>query len=225
MIKSLTVIVYIFIISISTAIGQTISSDIPLNIDSSKKYLFYLHGGVVQEYGVNAVSKVYGPYEYLNILDTLRGFGYNVISERRPKGTDEIEYAEMIAKQVDTLLKHGVASENIIVVGASQGAYITIETANILRNQNIKYAILAVCNEYNVNYYSKYKEEICGNFLSIYESSDTKGSCRKLLIEQHCKSGFREVRLDMGNGHGFIFKPFQEWIHPLVEWINAPPLK
>jgi len=207
--------------AISNTIGQTISTIIPKKVDPSKKYLFYLHGGVVQEYGVYAVSKDYGAYEYLKILDTLSSYGYIVISERRPKGTDEVEYAEKVSKQVDTLLKGGVAPENIIVVGASQGAYITIEAANMLKNQQIKYAVLAVCNEYNVNYYSKYNKELCGNFLSIYESSDHKGSCNKLLMEQHCKSGYEEVRLDMGNGHGFIFRPYQEWVHPLVKWING----
>ncbi len=126
-----------------------------------------------------------------------------------------------LSTQIDTLLNAGVLPENIIVVGASLGAYITIETANILKNRKINYAILGLCNEYNLNYYSKYRKELCGNFLSIYESSDQKASCDKLLTEQYCKSGYKEVRLNMGNGHGFLYKPYKEWVQPLVKWING----
>ncbi len=205
---------------VSNTNAQTIGKSIPKKVDTSKKYLFYLHGGIVQAQGINAVSKDFGAYEYLKILDTLSSYGYYVISEARPKGTNEVEYAVKVSKQIDTLLNHSVAAENIVVVGASQGAYITIETANKLRNSNINYAILAFCNEYNLNYYSKYRKELCGNFLSIYESTDQKKSCDNLLNVMHCKSGYQEIRLNMGNGHGFIFKPYKEWIHPLVAWIN-----
>lgn len=219
--KSLIGIVFFFLMGISNTIGQTISTSIPKKVEKSEKYLFYLHGGIVQEQGLNAVSKHFGAYEYLNILDTLRSYGYNVISEARPKGTDEVKYAGKISKQIDTLLNFGVPPENIIVVGASQGAYITVETANKLKNSRINYVIMALCNEYNLKYYSKYQKELCGNFLSIYESSDQKGSCDELLMEKHCKSGYKEVRLSMGNGHGFLYKPYQEWILPLVKWING----
>lgn len=218
--KSVPVFLLLFLAIIPAIQGQTISTFIPRKVDASKKYLFYLHGAIVQEQGINAVSPDFGAYEYLNILDTLRSYGYNVISEARPKDTEEVKYAGKVSKQIDTLLHLGVAPENIIVVGASMGAYITIETANKLKNRKINYVIMALCNEYNLNFYSKYRKELCGNFLSIYESSDQKGPCDKLLMEQHCKSGYKEVRLDMGNGHGFIYKPYKEWILPLVQWIN-----
>ncbi|MFQ5639008.1 MAG: hypothetical protein ACE5IR_13575 [bacterium] len=109
---------------LSQTIGQTISASIPKEVKKSEKYLFYLHGGIVQQQGINAVSPVYGAYEYLNILDELLGYGYQVISEARPKGTDEVKYADNVSNQIDTLLNAGVAPENIIVVGASQGAMV-----------------------------------------------------------------------------------------------------
>lgn len=218
--KSVILFILCILIYVSNTNGQTVNKSIPKEVDRSKKYLFYLHGGIVQEQGINAVSKDFGAYEYLKILDTLSSYGYYVISEARPKGTDEVEYAEKVSGQIDTLFNHGVSAENIVVVGASLGAYIAVEIANKLRNSNINYAILAFCNEHNLNYYSKYRKELCGNFLSIYESTDQKKSCDDLLNVKHCKSGYKEIKLNMGNGHGFIFKPYKEWIHPLVEWIN-----
>ena len=53
--KSVIIFTYYFLLSLSNTIGQTINTAIPKKIDSSQKYLFYLHGGIVQEYGVNAI--------------------------------------------------------------------------------------------------------------------------------------------------------------------------
>ena len=114
----------------------------------------------------------------------------------------------------------GVPPKHIIVVGASQGAAMTIEAAYKLKNSNINYAILGLCDEYEIGYYSKYKNKLCGNFLSIYESSDPHNSCDRLLMEQYCKTGYKQIKLNMGISHGFIFRPYKEWVHPLVSWIN-----
>jgi hypothetical protein len=216
--------------SISFAIGiliftsrlcaQDISGYLPEKISPSETYLFYLHGGIVQEQGVNAVSERFGPYEYLKILDTLGSYGFRVISERRPKGTIEIGYARKVSLQIDSLLKSGVSPGKIVIVGASLGAYVTTEIAYMMKNKNIKYVVLGFCNEYNIKTYSKYKHKLCGNFLSIYESSDQKKSCDRLLSEKTCKSGYREVQLNMGIDHGFLYKPYPEWVHPLVKWIR-----
>jgi hypothetical protein len=200
--------------------GQTISKYIPKYIDKSKKYLFYLHGGIVQDEGINAVSPDWGKYEYAAILDTLRSYGYNILSEVRPKSTDDEKYGEFIARQVDTLLRSGVPPQHIIIVGASQGASMTIVAAYNLKNSRINYAILGLCDEYEIGYYSKYKNKLCGNFLSIYESSDPHSSCDRLLMEPYCKTGYKQIKLNMGISHGFIFRPYKEWVQPLISWIK-----
>ncbi|MBZ0099623.1 MAG: hypothetical protein K8F30_11090, partial [Taibaiella sp.] len=51
----------------------------------SKKYVFYLHGAIVQQQGENAVSSTYGKYMYRAIVDSLKKNGFIVISEVRPK--------------------------------------------------------------------------------------------------------------------------------------------
>ncbi|MCG8604258.1 alpha/beta hydrolase [bacterium] len=195
------------------------ADDHPTKVDTSQKYLFYLHGGIVQDQGINAVSEYFGPYEYLKILDTLKSHGYNVISEARPKDTDEVAYAEKLSMQIDTLFNKGVAPKNIVLVGASLGAYITVEAAYKLKNRKINYALIGLCSEYALDY-TKYRHELCGNFLSIYESSDQKGSCSGILSQQKCNRGYKEIRLTIGNGHGFLYKPYPEWVLPLVEWIE-----
>lgn len=214
---SFLVTIFLFVLMTAKLTGQ----DIPQKNVKSQKYLFYLHGAIVQEQGINAVSEEFGRYEYLAIIDTLKNYGYKIISEVRPENTIIIDYAHKVSQQIDSLILYGTPPENITVVGASQGAYITIETAYLQKNAKVNYVIMALCNEYNVNFFLKYKEALCGNWLSIYESSDQKLSCQTLLKSAHCKSGFREVALKMGNGHGFIYKPYGEWVHPLINWIES----
>jgi hypothetical protein len=214
---------FAFILCISfvwPAPGQTVSAFVPERIEPSQRFLFYLHGGIIQEQGINAISPRFGAYEYQKILDTLSRHGFQVISEARPRGTEEVAYARKVARQIDTLISHGVGPENIVVVGASQGAYIAIELARQMKNSRINYAILALCSEYALDYFLKDPAELCGNFLSIYESSDSKCSCHRLLAEQRCKTGYQEIRLEMGNGHGFIYKPYCEWVQPLIKWVR-----
>ncbi|MCH8957130.1 alpha/beta hydrolase [candidate division KSB1 bacterium] len=218
--KSLIVFIFFFLMGISNTIGQTISTSIPKKVKKSEKYLFYLHGGIIQAQGIDAISPYWGRYEYTSILDTLSSYGFNVISEARPKDTDESEYADKIAKEIDTLLNSGVAPEDIIVVGASAGGSITIDISIRVKNGKIKYAVLGVCRWASWKAYLN-ENELCGNFLSIYESSDTYGSCESYFKDQPCKSDYKEIKLNMGNGHGFIFRPYQEWVHPLVKWING----
>lgn len=200
--------------------AQTISSFVPGIVNPGDRFLFYLHGGIIQEQGVNAVSQYYGPYEYLAILDSLSRRGFTVISEPRARGTDEEEYGKKVAMQVDTLLHRGVAADNIVIVGASQGAYITVEAAYIIRNRDIRYVVMGLCTDYSVGYFSKYQKDLCGNFLSIYETSDEKGSCGRLFSDRSCKAGYKEMRLAMGNGHGFLYKPYSEWIEAIMTWVD-----
>jgi hypothetical protein len=51
------------------------------------RYLFYLHGRIIEEQGARAVSPDYGRYEYAAILQRLSGEGFTVISEVRPRNT------------------------------------------------------------------------------------------------------------------------------------------
>ncbi len=83
----------------------------PVSIDPSKQYLFYLHGKIIEDQGIPAISPDYGEYEYEAILEKLASYEFVVISEQRPKNTDGMEYANKVVKQVTELLKAGVRSQ------------------------------------------------------------------------------------------------------------------
>lgn len=185
---------------------------------TAPKYVFYLHGAIVQQQGENAVSSAYGKYMYRAIVDSLEKNGFIVISEVRPKDASFDAYCGKVAVQVDSLLLTGVRPQNITVLGASAGAAMALEVAMITGNRQINYALMGVCSDSSPRKYQQKK--ICGNFFSVYESSDGPGSCKELLFNRSCVSGFKEVKLNMGNGHGFLYQPYKEWLHPLVQWIN-----
>jgi len=212
-----TKLFFIFFTCTISSYAQSISSSIPKKIKKSEMYMFYVHGRIIEEQGIHAVHPEYGAYEYLAILDSLSKYGYNVISNVRPKNADEHIYADKLTKQIDTLLKAGVPGEHIFVVGASKGSYITLLASEKLMNTKINFALLGAC--YADQDLGEGKLKLCGNFLSFYETSDTWCiSCTKLFENQDCVSKFQEVELSTNKGHGVLYKPYSEWITPLMNW-------
>lgn len=223
--KNFAIVFMIVLFSCSFVDAQTVTESVPEKIDKTKRYLIYLHGGIVQDLGAEAVSEDFGKYEYHNILEVFKERGFNVISEVRPKETEITAYAEKLSEQIKLLKKRGVKDKNIIVVGASLGAYMTIEAAHKLEKNKVKFVLIGLCSEYAISRYASYKGKTHGNFLSIYESSDQKGSCQTLFEPLHGKSRFKEIRLVTGKGHGFLFTPGKEWVDPLVDWIDMSDKK
>jgi len=129
-----------------TAISELSAYAFPASIDPSKQYLFYLHGRIVEDQGLHAVSPDYGEYEYVAILAKFSSYGFVVISEQRLKNADGMKYAERVVGQVTELLKAGVPAKNITVVGASKGAGIAIEISYLLENEEVNFVIMAICN-------------------------------------------------------------------------------
>ncbi len=182
-------------------------------------YLIYLHGAIVQQQGPNAVSEQFGPYQYQLILDSLHSKGFEVISEVRPKDSEIKPYAEKVQQQVLDLMAKGAKPAEITILGASLGAYMTLEASLLLDNPDIHYVTLGLCGDYGINYFKEYKGRFKGKFLSIYERSDSRGSCAT-LFENDPAAEFSEVEINTGLDHGFLFQPLEEWVQPIVSWIS-----
>jgi hypothetical protein len=195
----------------------------PDSTDPAKQYLFYLHGRIIEEQGIPATSPEYGEYEYQAILNKLGGHGFVVISETRPKDTDGVEYARKVAKQVKGLLDAGVPAQNVTVVGASKGAGIAVFVSHFLRNEEINVVIMAICHPEVVKGWRQDQISLSGNVLSIYDSSDEfAGSCQELFSFSEGKgiARYDEIVLNVGTGHGVLYKPLDEWVLPVVQWAN-----
>ena len=195
----------------------------PESIDPAKQYLFYLHGKIVEDQGIHAVSETYGEYEYVAILEKLQADDFIVISERRPKNAG-LEYANKTLEQINRLLEAGVPPENITVIGASKGAYFAATVSHLLKDPKLNYVLLGFCDPKTVEELAQNRTYLYGNVLAIYDSVDEyAGSCQELFtlsegagIAQHS-----EIVLHIGTGHGILYKPLDDWIIPTVEWARA----
>lgn len=189
----------------------------PKKVDTSARYLFYLHGRIVEQ-GRRPVSPQYGPYEYDQILETFKSKGFVVISEQRRIGTDVEEYAGKVADQIRQLLKARVPARNITVVGASQGSFIAMLASTYLKERDVKFVLIAGCSAE-----ARFIElvDLHGNVLSIYERSDGAGSCEKYRADATGLAKYHEVQLQTGLRHGFIYRPVSEWIEPTISWARG----
>jgi hypothetical protein len=198
--------------------------DFPVPIDPSKQYLFYLHGKIIEDQGIPAISPDYGEYEYEAILEKLAGYEFVVISEQRPKNTDGMEYAKKVVKQVKGLLNAGVPAKNITVVGASKGAGIAIDVSHLLEDEEINFVIMGTCHPDEVALLEQNNVFLYGNVLPIYDSVDElSGSCQELFSFSEGKGIARheEIVLHIGTGHGILYKPLDEWVVPVAQWAEG----
>jgi hypothetical protein len=194
----------------------------PASIDPAKRYIFYLHGKIIEDQGIPAISPDYGEYEYVAILEKLSAYGFVVISEQRPKDADSIAYARRVTEQVTNLLKAAVPAKNITVVGASKGAAITAYISYLLKNEQINFILLGSCHPDTVAEWKQSPITLYGNILSIYDDADTaySGSCEEMfkLSEGKGIARHEEIVLHVGTGHGILYKPLDKWVTPLVQW-------
>ena len=62
--------------------------------------------------------------------------------------------------------------------------------------------------------------QLYGKFLSIIETSDPHGTCYRIFEKRKHLSSYREIKLNTGLSHGFIYKGYKEWIDPIVKWFE-----
>lgn len=186
------------------------------------KYIYYLHGKIIEIQGRNAVSDEYGKYEFDSIVTALSGEGHKVIAEVRTENVGYTEYANKISSEIDSLVKLGVKPTDITVIGASKGAIIASNISNINLNP-INYVLLAGNN--------KYQEEnnnwkFHGQVLCIYDLSDSiaGSSYDYWKNNENYTTRFEQLELKTNLGHGFLYKPLKDWIEPTRKWILAQKL-
>ena len=184
--------------------------------DVRARYLFYLHGRIIEEKGIRPEDPRYGVYEYEQILDTFKQRGFTVISEARPQGTDVKQYASQTAGRIQKLLAAGVPPRRITVVGASKGSVIAMVTSSLLRNRDVNFVLMSNCNDW---VRQNFDVDLFGNVLSIYDVNDEFGqTCRKLFDSSTGLNMRDEVELKIGTGHAILYTPMKEWVDLVVEW-------
>jgi hypothetical protein len=196
--------------------------DLPKTISVNSKYIFFLHGNIVEDKGVEfAKSKEYGFYEYKKILNTLAEHDLVVISEVRNADTKIKPYAKKIAGQVNALIEKGVPAKNITVSGFSKGGKITLVTSSLLGNKDINYVVLAGCIRKSRKFINEFNLDLKGRVLSIVDyNDDTFSSCGDMFNSSSGGLEHKEIILREGSGHGVFYTPNKKWIEPIINWIK-----
>lgn len=188
---------------------------------NNDRFVFFLHNRFLEEHELNELHPEFGRTEYNAIIAELKKGGLKVISEKRNGNVNAREYATGIVTQIDSLIKIGTEPRKITVVGTSKGGYIAQYVSTLANNHDLNFVFIAsfrnsdIQNIPEINY--------CGNILTIYEKSDPYGVsswARKTTSNCDLKH-FKEIELNTGLGHGFLFKPLKEWIEPTIKWANG----
>lgn len=206
---------------------EKFSYNLPSVINPSARYIFFLHGKVVERYGPNGRHPCFGIYDYHGIVKSFRSQGFVVISEIRPQGTKLDKYAKKIERQIKTLLSYGLSPEQITVVGFSKGSAIALLVSTRLKDVGINVVLMSGCRHNGTHVLDRYRklidqsvQSMQGRFLHIYDVSDQKCDvCRSILKNVSDRVSFNELMLKNGLGHGLFYLPRKEWIEPVADWI------
>ncbi len=192
--------------------------------DPAGRYLFYMHGLIVERLGPDARHPRYGNSDHAGIVQALESKGFHVIAEIRPSGTDAAQYARKVAAQVRALLAAGVPARNIAVTGFSKGGAITLTVAAILENAEIRFVVMAGCGigPFAGNFERQVEVDgprLRGRILSLYDVADQEGgSCQKAFAKAGPVLVASEKVLNAGSGHGLFFRPQPIWIDAVADW-------
>lgn len=185
---------------------------------SAQDYIFFLHNKFAEDHLLSEEHPEYGKTEYLEVLSDFKQAGFRVISEKRSPNTDVGSYTKKVVLQIDSLLELGVKPNHITVIGTSKGGYIAQYVSNTLKNPNLNFVFIGCYRDKDLTSFPGIN--FCGNILTIYERSDEYGvSAIKRKETSNLKVlNFKEIELNTGLKHGFLFKPIKEWIEPCIRW-------
>jgi pimeloyl-ACP methyl ester carboxylesterase len=191
--------------------------------DLDKPQLVYLHGRIVgEQQDRRPKHPQFGYYELDQILEAFRQRGFGVTCDMRAKGEALAPAAEHAAEQVRALQAAGVPPGRITVLGASMGAEVALLASAKLHEPELRFAVLGACLSLSVpELWAERGRRPAGHLLAIREKSDETTEPCPAWTDAAGPRGRLEVRellLDTGLRHGFLFRPLPEWVDPVVEW-------
>ncbi len=207
---------------------EKFSYNLPSVINPSARYIFFLHGKVVEMHGPNGRHPCFGIYDYHGIVKSFRNRGFVVISEVRPEGTKLDKYARKIVRQIKTLMSYGLSPKQITVVGFLKGSAITLLASPRLKDFGVNFVMMSGCSHKGTHVLGRYSklidqsvQSVQGRFLYIYDVSGQKCDvCRRILKNSSAEVTFKEIMLKNGLGHSIFYRPRRDWIEPVTEWIS-----
>jgi hypothetical protein len=189
--------------------------------EPSEKYIFFLHNRFLETNQLDAIHPEYGRVEYNEILQKFRNNDFTVVSEKRTSNVNALDYAETIHQQIDSLFNKGVLPNHITVVGTSKGGYIAQYVSTIANNPELNFVFIGSFRKSDMVQIPDIN--FCGNILNIYEKSDPAGvSAVSRKDTSSCEiNHYKDVELNTGLRHGFLFKALDVWMQPAMDWAHG----
>lgn len=203
---------------VDSCLAGKLHRDFPAEIDPTAIYVFYSHGAIVEGGNPKPKHSKWGIYDFPAIKRELVDSDFDLIAWHRPEKTRPAEYAETLARQVRQLQDAGVEANRITMLGFSRGGYISALASSKLENEDINVVLLAACGKWVKN---SPEVRLHGNLLSIYETSDSAGSCKALAKNSPKLVSFEEISISTGLSHGAFYRPIEEWVAPVKNWIQG----
>lgn len=191
------------------------------NLSQAEKHIIFLHNKFLETHSIHEAHPDYGKVELKEITEKFKSAGFSVIADKRTSVTSMDSVIRKVISQIDSLIKIGTLANEITIVGTSKGGYIAQIISSRLKNTDLNFIFIGCFQESDliklpqINY--------CGNILTIYEESDPYGvSAIKRKQQSNLPiSNFKEIQLNTGLNHGFLFKALDLWINPCIEWANG----
>ncbi|MDT0651011.1 alpha/beta hydrolase [Autumnicola edwardsiae] len=203
-------------------IGIIVSSALSdIQKGENDRYIFFLRNRFLETHQLHESHAEYGRTEYKEIVAEFANNGFTVISEKRNENVNARDYAVGIVNQIDSLIRMGTKPNNITIVGTSKGGYIAQYISTLKGHPELNFVFIASFRDNDIENIPEIN--YCGNILTIYEKSDPFGvSAIRRKNNSSCEiKHFKEIELNTGMGHGFLFKPLKEWIEPTIKWANG----
>lgn len=188
---------------------------------ANERHLIYLHGRIIQEQqSPRPHHPEHGHYELQKIVEAFRDHGFVVSAPLRPRGQSVGEAADETVARVRALLDAGVPPERITIAGASMGSWIALLTSVRLGNPRVGFVLLSPCPSTNLAAVAAAEGRWPkGRLLFVRDESDVpRSDCPPWEGEARPGLVTREIVIDLGRGHGFLYQPFAEWVEPTAAW-------
>lgn len=197
--------------------AATILERVPASPDPSAHYLIYLHGRIIEVQGPDAVSPVFGRYEYHAILEAFGAKGFVVIAELREDGAGT-GFVEHTTAQIRGLIESGVPARHVTVMGFSKGGRLALSVSTLLAQDDVGFAILAGCGS-DPAWARELGPRLRGRFLSLYERDDRLSpSCQTLFEHAPQLEEKNEHVFESGLDHGHFYSPRPDWVDRIAAW-------
>lgn len=185
------------------------------------RYIFFLHNRYLEDHQLYELHPQYGRTEYKEIITEFEKSGFKVVSEIRSGNVNARNYASTVVNQIDSLIAIGVNSDKITIIGTSKGGYIAQYVSTLANNPDLNFVFIASFR--NEDLQNIPEINFCGNILNIYEKSDSFGvSAIERKNNSTCNiTNYKDLELNTGLGHGFLFQPLKVWIQPSIDWANG----